>query len=100
VTVLSDGVFNLISATAMMKRGWTLSGNESAITIHKGGVEIVFDIKISMNKGALYCAYITREPLYEVAALNSNKVMKYNIVQAHQRLGHLDADQLHKTCAI
>jgi Reverse transcriptase (RNA-dependent DNA polymerase)/Zinc knuckle len=98
VTVLSDGVFNLISATAMMKRGWKLSGNESAITIHKNGVEIVFDIKISTNKGALYCAYITREPLDEVAALNSNKVIKYNIVQAHQRLGHMGEDQLRQTC--
>jgi hypothetical protein len=99
VTVLLDGVFNLISATAMMKRGWTLSGNESAITIHKGGVEIAFDIKISMNKGALYCAYITQEPLDEVAALNSNKVIKYNSIQAHQRLAHLGEDQLRKTCA-
>jgi hypothetical protein len=46
-------VFNLIGATAMMKRGCTLPSNKSAITIHKGGVEIVFDIKISTNKGAL-----------------------------------------------
>jgi hypothetical protein len=35
VTVLSDGVFNLISSTGMMKRGWILLGNESAITIHE-----------------------------------------------------------------
>jgi hypothetical protein len=99
VTVLSDGVFNLISATAMMKRGWTLLGNKSAFSIHKNGVEIVFNIKFSTNKGALYCAYITQEPLDEATALNSNKVMKYNIVKAHQGLGHLGEYQLCKTCA-
>jgi hypothetical protein len=47
-----------------------------------------------MNKGTLYCVYITRELLDEVAALNSNKVIKYSIIQAHQQLGNLGEDQL------
>jgi hypothetical protein len=77
--VLGDGVSILISVTAMMKRGWTLSGNEPEITIHKGGVEIVFYINIATNKGALHCVYITCQPLDEVEDLNSNKCIKYNI---------------------
>ena len=65
---------------------------ENECWVEKGGVKIVFDIRIDTDQGALYCAYFKRGGKGEVAAPAANadegKKLKLSIKQAHARLGH------------
>jgi hypothetical protein len=49
--------FNLFSLTKRQKDGWLLSGDSEAISIMKGGLKIVFDIRIETPEGLIFALY-------------------------------------------
>jgi hypothetical protein len=57
VSYLPASVFNLFSFTKMTQSGWRLHGDDDAIWIVKGDMELRFDIKIKTPTGALFCSY-------------------------------------------
>ena len=61
VQILPNGIFNLFSATKLLKRGWVMTGSKESIKMSpaEGGKEIVFDLKIPTSEGVLYAMYMT-----------------------------------------
>ena len=96
VRVTPTGKFNLFSLSKMMKEGWKMTGDTSAIVISKGNQKITFDIRIPTPRGVLYCMYMAREmPQPEVAGAGldgGEKTVRMNIDQAHLKLGHKSED--------
>jgi len=90
VKYVPSGQFNLFSLTKRMKAGWTLSRNKEMIklTSPDGKQNIAFDIKVSTPEGVIYCMFMKRK-ISEVAAA-SVTAPKWNIVQAHAKIGHCD----------
>jgi hypothetical protein len=51
-------LFNLFSLTRLMINKWIIGGDEKSTWLEKGGIRIVFDIKITTRTGVIYyCAY-------------------------------------------
>jgi hypothetical protein len=45
----------------MLRKGWQLQGDNESITISKGEMTIVFDIKIPTKKGMLYAIRVKQD---------------------------------------
>lgn len=101
VDIVLDGVnyvpnqaMNLFSLTKAMKNGWTLHGSEDEISIEKGDLKIVFDLKIPTAKGYLVAGYIKRH--VEAAATTVQTKVKMTAMAAHERLGHINENETRK----
>ena len=89
VCVCPTAAYNLFSLTKMTAQGWSLNGDKDKISIQKGKAKLVFDIKITTSKGALYCMYL--KPDSEIACVGVGKdkpAMSVDV--AHELLGHTD----------
>lgn len=87
--------FNLFSLTKAMNEGWRLaSDNKKNIIIHKGKHKIVFDLKIPTRKGFVCGVYIARN--VETAATNLQAKVKMSVMNAHDRLGHINEAETRK----
>ena len=73
VAYCPDAKFNLFSLSLMLKKGWTMHGNEDSITVSKGEGsskrELRFDIKVNTSRGVLYCVRIKLNRKEEVATV-------------------------------
>ena len=96
VQLLPSGIFNLFSATKLLKKGWVMSGTKESIKLSpaKGGIEIVFDMKIPTSEGVLYAMYMTRNREVANAAptTKTKKMTTMTVSQAHAKLGHPSED--------
>ena len=98
VSYVPNGEFNLFSLTKMMNEGWKLAGDKTAITLHKDGNKIVFDIVIPMPKGVIFCMYFKRDQEMAAAATGGQeKPRTVTVKQAHQLLGHCSEDATQKS---
>ena len=86
VSEIKNSNYNLFSLTRLMQNGWKMSGDETAITMKKGGKAIKFDIVIPTKHGAIYAGYFKRKDEVSGAAPEAGTQM--NIEKAHQLLGH------------
>jgi hypothetical protein len=95
VTLLSAGKFNLFSLSKMLKLGWEMGGNKTAIWNNAGNRKIAFDIIIPTPKGALYIMFIkcTGAVMNKMANLSIDKM---SIQSAHKKLGHCSKDMTRK----
>jgi hypothetical protein len=58
VVFVPTSKFNLFSLTILMINKWIIGGDEKSTCLEKGGIRIVFDIKITTQTGVIYyCAY-------------------------------------------
>ncbi len=96
--------YNLFSVTKMLLKEDKLEGDKHLLTLCNKTRSIMFDIIVSMQNGALYCARFTRKLSKSKTANpvlqgeeDSSKVVKVNIKWAHDCLGHLSKDV---TCKI
>ena len=104
VSICPQSAYNLFSLTRMVEQGWIMSGDKNGISIKKGKSKVLFDIKISTPKGALYCMYL--KPDVEVAAAmvagsgtvsGGPKKSPMSIDVAHELLGHTDERRTRET---
>jgi hypothetical protein len=100
--------YNLFSVIKMLLKGYKLEGDKHSLTLCNKTRSIMFDIIVSMQNGALYCARFTRKlgksetanPVVqgeEDSSKVAKKILKVNTKQAHDCLGHLSKDV---TCKI
>jgi hypothetical protein len=61
VAYVPPSKFNLFSLTRMMINNWILGGDAKSIWLEKGENKIIFDIKITISTGDIYCAYMKRK---------------------------------------
>ena len=54
-------VYNLFSTSVLTQKGWLLFGNNKSMWLEKEGTKLVFDIKVSTDKGVLYCMKIDQK---------------------------------------
>ena len=74
VSYIPGSTFNLFSTSVLTQKGWLLFGNNKSMWLEKEGTKLVFDIKVSTDKGVLYCMKIDRkDKRYEMA----NLIMKH-----------------------
>ena len=79
-----------------MQKGWKLIGDEDSIKLIKEVMEMVFDIKISTTKCAIYCMYLKRDVEFGNAGPNLNKPI--TMKQGHAIMGHNDSQINKKSC--
>ena len=58
MTIIPGGKFNLFSVSKMIKEGWELGGNKTAIWLVRNEIIVVFDIVIPTPKGVLFAIYL------------------------------------------
>ena len=87
--------FNLFSVGKAIKEGWKLSGNKEDLVLIKGNPKLVFDIKITIKNGVIFCVYLPRE--YKIAAIMANTGISISIEKAHMMTRH-HAEE--RTCRI
>ena len=59
--IISEGAsYNLFSITAMLRKGWKLSGSDQHLILKKDECVLNFDIKIYTTRGMLFCIKIDR----------------------------------------
>jgi hypothetical protein len=98
VAYVPTSKFNLFSLTRIMINNWILRGDENIIWLENGRNNIVFDIKITTSTGAIYCAYIKcKFDLTNLSTDGKQKEVTYTVLQAHERLGHLNEDATRAT---
>jgi hypothetical protein len=109
VTHLPEGKYNLFSITKLQNEGWILSGDDNAIWLTKGDIEIKFDIIILTPKGVLYAMYHQRDT--EIAAPTAKATnqdvptamvivptrKRMSVKKAHDMLGHINEKAVRKT---
>jgi hypothetical protein len=95
VTIIPGGKFNLFSVSKMIKEGWELGGNKTAIWLVRNEMKVVFDIVIPTPKGVLFAIYLKRKD--EVGGAVQDTLVKMSLVQAHDKLGHMSEDATRKT---
>ncbi len=102
--------YNLFSVTKMLSKGYKLEGNRHSLTVWNKMRSIVFDIVVHAQNGALYCARFTRtldesetaNPVIqgeEGSSKVAKTILKVNIKQVHDCLGHLSKDATPKIAA-
>lgn len=68
--IISEGSsFNLFSITAMLRKGWKLSGSDQHLSLMKNDCVINFDIKIYTTRGMLFCIKSTGTPIWILLAM-------------------------------
>ena len=72
--------FNLFSLSKRLENGWKMRGDANALWLEKDAYKIMFDIKIKIPKGALFCAYFKRK---ECATTAKNSGMQMSVRLAH-----------------
>jgi hypothetical protein len=72
VAYVPTSKFNLFSLTRMMINSWILGCDENSIWLEKGRKKIVFDIKIMISTGAIYCAYMKHK--FELTNLSTDGI--------------------------
>ena len=87
--------FNLFCIGKAIKKGWKLSGDQEGLVLTKGNSKLVFDIKITIENGIIFCAYLLRE--YEIAVVLASTGTTMSIEKLHMMTGHHDEEQ---TCRI
>ena len=92
---ISTGCVNLFSVTQLIKNGWTLQADKSALWLTKGNIKINFDIIIPTPKGMIFAMYMKCEG--EIAGVSADAKVKMTIQQAHSKLGHTNEDVTRKT---
>ena len=60
VSYTPGSAFNLFSTSVLTSKGWLLFGNKKSMWLEKDGMKVVFDIKVSTDKGVLYCMKVDR----------------------------------------
>ena len=70
--------FNLFSLSKRLENGWKMRGDAKALWLEKDAYKIMFDIKIKIPKGALFCAYFKRKEC-ATTAKNSGKQMSVRL---------------------
>jgi hypothetical protein len=96
VTLLPTGKFNLFSLSKMLKLGWKMGGDKTAIWIESGDQKISFDIIIPTPNGALFVMYMKRTGEKTKNELAITSIDKMSIQSAHKRLGHCNEDMTRK----
>lgn len=91
-----DKPYTLISILQIMKKGFTLSGdNEQGIVLKKSNQQIIFDIPICTKEGVLWCIN-----MQQLDPQTGNKAafaqVTSNITHAHTLLGHMHEIMTHK----
>jgi hypothetical protein len=100
--------YYLFSVTKMLLKGYKLEGDRHLLTVWNKTRSIVFDTRVCMQIGALYCARFTRtlgkletaNPVIQGEESSSNvakMILKVNIKWVHDCLEHLSKDA---TCKI
>jgi hypothetical protein len=80
----------------MIKQGWTMTGDASALMLQKDDKKVVFDIVIPTEKGMLLGMYLKRQ--VEIASVvTESKPQKMTVNEAHGKLGHSDEPATRKT---
>lgn len=89
--------YNLFSLTCMLKKGWTMIGNEKGITLTKGDVTLNFDHKVETSRGCLFVIKLVRLEAAAMA-LGSTLSKPISIVKVHKLLTHCGEANVRKTC--
>ena len=66
VNYSEDYNYNLLSLSRMLREGWILHGDATAMKMKRDKMTLVFDIRINTARGALYCMRLQR-PQTDVA---------------------------------
>jgi len=98
VVHLPTECFNLFSVTKLVKDGWTLGGDKSALWLTKGNVNLNFDIIIPTSKGMIFTMYVKHKG--EMAGVSTDTKVKMTIQQAHSKMGHANKYVTRKTAKI
>ena len=77
VVVSKEAKFNLFSITAMLKKGWSLSGSATHLILTKDMHKLDFDIIIHTPKGILFVVQLARQKGMDLIA-DTNDVPKAN----------------------
>ena len=97
VSVVSTCIFNLCSVTRLLKQGFELYGNKTALTLTKDKHVLKFDITVDTPKGMIFAMYFKPQKQEMAGTVTDSKPMKLTIQQAHDRLGHCSEDATRKT---
>ena len=86
---MARGRYNLFRMMRAMMDGWKLSGNEKAIVVKKGEIQLQFHIVIQTKKGALFCAYLQKSPAAtEAMGRLPRKRSHMTLMKVHILLGY------------
>ena len=91
--------FNLFSVTRMMQKSWAFNNDKDRLSTSKGNQSLMFYIKLTNSRGALYYMYLKILDVVETSTSGidgrSNAVprkMKINIKKSHEMFGHSNED--------
>ena len=96
VSYVPELMVNLVSLTAVMEKGCSVSGSKEGIEIRKGQWSMNFDTKFGTPHGHVFGTTIVPQRETEMAfiATKPNK----NYMEVHQLLGHPGREKLLGTC--
>ena len=66
--------FNLFSLSKRLENAWKIGGDADAIWLENDAYKIMFDIKMKIPKGVLFCAYFKRKECATTAKNNGNQM--------------------------
>ena len=96
-TYSPNAKFNLLSLPCMMKKGWSLEGNNKGLKLLKDSQVVNFDVIVNTPKGMLFCLRMKRNESEVGAVIASkdktvtfkdDKTTKVSISKLHGWLGH------------
>ena len=93
VKYVKEQKFNLFSTSRIVMDGWKPSGGKDALIFEKGEHKLIFDIKIPTASSCLFAICLKRRLIDDAAMA---EVTKMTVMQAHQKLGHINEDMTRK----
>ena len=93
VKYVKEQKFNLFSTSRIVMDGWKPSGGKDALIFEKGEHKLIFDIKIPTATSCLFAICLKRRVIDDAAMA---EVTKMTVMQAHQKLGHINEDMTRK----
>ena len=86
---------NIFSGTNVLKKGWTIQGENNTIELIKVNRKIVFDINITTTKGVIFAMYhCCSNYIYGAATYVGTKML---LTKAHILISHGNEYQTHNT---
>ena len=78
-----------------MKEGWKLSGDQEDLVLTNNSAKLVFDIKIMIKNGVIFCAYLQRS--HKISVILTSNGMTMSIEKVYIMTRHHDEEQTCKT---
>ena len=86
--------FNLFSIGKAIKEDWKLSGDQKGVVLTKDSAKLVFDIKIMIKNGGIFCMQLWKE--HEVSAILAITSVTVSIEKTHIMTRHHNEEQTQK----